>query len=188
MAKIDDKISLAERKLEETKVKFEADKADLTSLIKQRAKLEAEAVFDNKQDGKRIAEIDRQRDRLRSQLEIYPDLIKEVERKIEDLKKEKEEGILRENLTKQRKIGHKVEELSQELGTLLERANEANIELQKQRSQYLDLHKLTNQKVITKPTTAGSQGSLRMLAGIINAELKGHPRINPRYPPPGPPI
>ena len=189
MAKIDDKISLAEDKLEETKAKFEADKDNLTSLIRQRAKLEAEAVLDNnKQDGKRIAEIDRQRDKLRSQIEIYPDLIKEVEAKIEVLKKEKEEGTLRENLTKQRKIGHKVEELSQELGTLLERANEANIELQKQRSQYLDLHKLTNQKVITKPTTAGSQGSLRMLAGIINAELEGHPRINPRYPPPGPPI
>ncbi|MBA7678510.1 hypothetical protein ES703_86786 [subsurface metagenome] len=87
MSKIDDKISLAERKLEETKAKFEADKADLTTLIQKQAKLEAEAVLEDKRDTKGITEIDRQRDRLRSQLEIYPDLIKEVEGKIEILKK-----------------------------------------------------------------------------------------------------
>jgi len=188
LTKIDDKISLAEHKLEEIKTKFEGDKDNLTSLVRQRAKLETEAVFDNKQDGKRIIEIDRQRDKLRSQIEIYPDLIKEMESRVEASKKEKEEGILRENLAKQKKAAHEVERLSGELGTLLTRANEANIELQKCRSMYLKLHELTGQDLITKPTTPGSQGSLRILSGIISAELEGHPRLNPRFPPPGPAI
>ena len=183
MSKIADKIAMSERKLKETKAKFEADKADLTSLIKQRAKLESEAILDNnRQDGKRIAEIDRQRDKLRSQIEIYPSLIKEIESRLEGLRKEKEEGILRENLTKQRKIGHKVEELSQELGTLLERANDTNIKLQKCRSIYLKLGELTNQDVITKPITSGSHGWLRVLTAVINSEVKGGGgRISPRY-------
>lgn len=186
--KIDDKISLAERKLEEVKTKFEQDKDNLTSLVRQRAKLEASAVLDNKQDAKKVAEIDRQRDKLRSQLEIYPDLIKEVEGKIEALKKEKEEGILKGNLAKQRKAAREVEEFSQKLGNLLSEANNVNMELQKSRSKYLEFPKLTHQEVITKPTTLGSIGSLRVLAGVINAELEGHPRLNPRFPPPGPPI
>ncbi|GAI89725.1 unnamed protein product, partial [marine sediment metagenome] len=90
MSKIEDKISLTEHKLEEIRTKFESDKDNLTSLVRQRAKLEASAVLDDKQDGKRVKEIDRQRDELRSQLEIYPDLIKEIGAKIEALKKQKE--------------------------------------------------------------------------------------------------
>ena len=186
--KIDDKIATAQEKLQETKQKFETTQKRDQELIKEKAKLKASELLENRQDGKRIAEIDRQRDRLRSEVEIYPDLIKEVERKIEDLKKEKEEGILKENLGRQKKAAKEVERLSGELGTLLMKADQANIELQKYHSIYFELYKLTNQKVITKPTTIGSHGSLRMLAGIINAELEGHPRINPRYPPPGPPI
>lgn len=188
MTEIADKISLAEHKLEEIKTRFEEDKDNLTSLIQQRAKLEVEAVLENRQDDKRIAEVDRQRDELRSQLEIYPDLIKEVERKIEALRKEKEEGILKKNLGRQKKAAREVERLSEELGLLLGKANEANVELQKYRSMYLKLHELTDQEVITKPTTSGSHGSLKILAGIINAELEGHPRPNPRFPPPGPAI
>lgn len=188
MAKIADKISLAEHKLEEIKTKFEGDKADLTRLIQERAKLETKAVLENKRDTKGITEIERQRDRLRSQLEIYPDLIKEVEGTIEDLKREKEAGILKKNLVRQRAAAREVERLSEELGLLLQKANDVNVELQKHRSQYLKLHKLTDQDVITKPTTIGSYGSLKILTGVINAELKGHPRPNPRFPPPGPAI
>jgi len=188
LSKIDDKISLAEHKLEEIKTRFEGDKDNLTSLVRQRAKLEAETVLENRQDGKRIIEIDRQRDKLRSQVEIYPDLIKEMESRVEASKKEKKEGILRKNLIEQKKAAREVERLSEELGTLLMKANEANVELQKHRSQYLKLHELTDQKVITKPITSGSHGSLKILAGIINAELKGHPRPSPRFPPPGPAI
>lgn len=186
--KIEDKISLTEHKLEEIKTKFEGNKADLTRLIQKQAKLEAEAVLENERDTKGITEIERQRDRLRSQLEIYPDLIKEVEAKVEALKKEKEERIPKKNLVKQKKIAQEVERLSQRLGALLEKANNVNVELQKHRSQYLKLHKLTGQEVITKPTTSGSHGSLKILAGVINAELEGHPRPNPRFPPPGPAI
>ena len=188
MTKIDDKISLAEHKLEEIKTKFEGDKDNLTSLVRQRAKLEAEAVLENKRDTKGITEIDRQRDRLRSQLEIYPDLIKEVEGKIRALKKEKEEGILRRNLIEQKKAAGEVERLSEELGLLLGKANNVNMELQKQRSQYLKLHELTDQEVITRPTTIGSQGWLRVVTGVVRSELEGKPRPSPRYMGAAPPI
>jgi len=188
LAKIADKISLAEHKLEEIKTKFEGDKADLTRLIQERAKLGASAILDNEKDGKRIAEIDRQRDRLRSEVEIYPDLIKEVEAKIEGLKKEKEAGILKKNLIEQKKAAGEVERLSEELGDLLEKANDVNMELQKQRSQYLKLHKLTDQDVITKATTIGSQGWLRVVTGVVKSELEGKPRPSPRYMGAEPPI
>ncbi len=72
MSKIDDKISLSERKLEEIKTRFEGDKDNLTSLVRQRAKLETEAVFDNKQDGKRIIEIDRKKRRRGSSGRTWP--------------------------------------------------------------------------------------------------------------------
>ncbi|MBA7652789.1 hypothetical protein ES703_60628 [subsurface metagenome] len=111
-----------------------------------------------------------------------------MEAKIEGFKKEKVEGILRENLAKQKKAAREVEGLSEELGTLLEKANETNIELQKQRSQYSELYNLTNQNVITKPTTLGSLGWLRVLAGTIKAELAGGARPMPRYPGAAPPI
>jgi myosin heavy subunit len=187
--KIDDKISLAERKLEETKVKFEADKADLTSLIKQRAKLEAEAVLENKRDTKRITEIERQRDRLRSQIEIYPDLIKEVEAKIGALRKEKEDGILKENLARQRKVAKEIEEKSRELVATLGKADEINTSLGKLWEQCSGLAKLTNQSMISPHVTGGSQGTLRQLYGILKWEVvEGKSRPSPRFPPPGPPI
>jgi len=188
LAKIDDKIATAQEKLQETKQKFETTQKRDQELIKEKAQLKASELLENKTDGKRVTEVDKARGKLHSEIEIYPDLLREVEAKIEGLKKEKVEGILRENLIKQKKAAREVERLSGELGTLLMRANEANMELQKCRSIYLEFHKSTDQEVITKPTTVGSLGSLRMLAGIINAELEGHPRINPRYPPPGPPI
>lgn len=188
MSKIDDKIALTERKLEEIRSKFEGDKGDLSSLIRRRAKLEAQTVLEDRQDGKQIAEIDRQRDKLRSQIQIYPDLVKEIEGKIEALKKEKQKGTLKENLIKQKKAAGEVERLSEELGTLLGKANSVNVELHKQRSKYLKLHELTDQDVITRPTTSGSHGSLRILAGVINGELEGHPRPSSRFPPPGPAI
>jgi len=186
--KIEDKIALAEKELIEQRIRFEDRKKELDGLIKERARLGASAILDNEKDGKRVAEIDSQRNKLRSELEIYPDILRQVEAKIEGFKKEKEAGILRENLAKQKKAARKVEELSQELGTLLERANEANMELQKHRSIYLKLHELTDQDVITKPTTLGSQGWLRVLAGVIKAELAGEPRPMPRYPGAAPPI
>ncbi len=188
MSKIDDKISLAEKKLIEQRTKFEDRKKELGELVKERGRLQASVILDDRKDSNRIAQVDKRRNAIRAELEIYPSLISEMEAKIEALKKEKEEEVLRENLAKQKKAARKVEELSRELGTLLMKADQANIELQKHRSIYLEFHKSTDQEVITKPTTVGSQGSLRMLAGIINAELEGHPRINPRYPPPGPPI
>ncbi|GAI76901.1 unnamed protein product, partial [marine sediment metagenome] len=156
--------------------------------VKEKAKLKADELLENKTNGKRITEIDRQRGKLHSEIEIYPDLIREVERKIETLKKQKEGEILRKNLAEQKKAARKVEDLSQELGTLLGKANQTNMELQKHRSEYFQLGELTGQKVITKPTTSGSIGSLMMLSGIINAEIQGHPRLSPRFPPPGPPI
>jgi chromosome segregation ATPase len=188
LSKIDDKIAIAQEKLQETKQKFETTQKRDQELIKEKARLKASELLENRQDGKRVAEIDRQRDRLRSELEIYPDLLREVEAKIEGLKKEKVEGILRENLAKQKKVAREVERLSGELGTLLTRANEANIELQKQRSQYFELYKLTNQGVFEKPTTLGSQGWLRVLAGTVKAELAGEGRPMPRYPGAAPPI
>jgi len=188
LTKIADKISLTERKLDEIKTKFDGDKADLTRLIQKRAKLEAEAVLENERDTKGITEIERQRDRLRSQLEIYPDLIKEVEVKLEALKKEKEERIPKKSLAEQRAVAQELGRLSRRLATLLERANNVNVELQKHRSQYLKLHKLTGQDVITESVTLGSFGSLKILAGIIKAELQGNPRPSPRFPSPGPAI
>ncbi|MBA7472789.1 hypothetical protein ES707_08121 [subsurface metagenome] len=186
--KIEEKIALAGKELIEQRTRFEDRKKELDGLIKERARLGASAILDNEKDGKRVAEIDSQRNKLRSELEIYPDILREVEAKIEGLKKEKEAGILNKNLIRQRVAARDVERLSEELGVLLEKANEANTELQKKRSQYLKLHELTDQDVITKPITIGSQGSLRILAGVINAELKGHPRPSPRFPPPGPAI
>ncbi len=188
MSKIDDKIALTERKLEEIRSKFEGDKGDLSSLIRRRAKLEAQTVLEDRQDGKRIAEIDRQRDKLRSQIEIYPDLLKEIEGKIGVLKKEKQKGILKENLGKQKKAAREVERLSEELGLLLEKANEDNVELQKYRSKYLKLYELTGQDVFTKPITGGSYGWLRVLTGIVKAELARKRRPMPRYPGAAPPI
>ena len=188
MAKIDDKIATAQEKLQETKQKFETTQKRDQELIKEKAKLKANELLENKTDGKRVTEIDKARGKLHSEIEIYPDLLREVEAKIEGLKKEKVEGILRENLAKQKKAARKVEELSQELGTLLERANEANIELQNCRSIYLKLGELTGQKVIAKPITLGSQGWLRVLAGTVKAELAGKGRPMPRYPGAAPPI
>ncbi|MBA7602346.1 hypothetical protein ES703_09435 [subsurface metagenome] len=186
--RIEEKIALAEKELIEQRTRFEDRKKELDGLTKERARLGASAILDSEKDGKRGAEIDSQRNKLRSELEIYPDILREVEAKIEGLKKEKEAGILKKNLIEQKKAAGEVERLSEELGTLLERANNVNMELQKQRSHYLGLHELTGQNVITKPTTIGSHGSLRILAGIINAELVGNPRPNPRFPPPGPAI
>ena len=186
--KIEDKIALAEKELIEQRTRFEDRKKELDGLIKERARLGASAILDNEKDGKRVAEIDSQRNKLRSELEIYPDILREVEAKIEGFKKEKVEGILRENLAKQKKAAREVEGLSEELGTLLEKANETNIELQKQRSQYSELYNLTNQNVITKPTTLGSLGWLRVLAGTVKAELAGNVRPMPRYPGAAPPI
>lgn len=186
--KIDDKIALAEEKLIEQRTRFEDRKKELDGLIKERARLGASAILDNQKDGKRIAEIDRQRDKLRSQLEIYPDLIKEMEVKIGALKKEKEGGILRENLIKQKKAAREIERLSEDLGTLLGKANDVNVELHKYRSIYLELHKLTNQNVFTKPTTGGSYGWLKVVTGVVKSELEGKPRPGPRYMGAEPPI
>lgn len=186
--KIDDRIALAEEKLAKEKSRFEDRKKELEELVKERGQLQASAILDDQKDSKRVTEVDKRRNDVRAELEIYPSLISEMETKIEALKKEKEDGILKRNLVKQKKAAREVERLSEELGTLLMKANEANTELQKHRSQYFELHKLTNQGVFEKPTTSGSQGSLRMLAGIINGELEGYPRRSPRFPHPGPPI
>lgn len=186
--KIDDRIALAEEKLTKERSRFEDGKKELEELVKERSRLQASVILEDQADGERIVQIDKQRCDIHEELDIYPSLISEMEARIEALKKEKEEGTLRGNLTKQKKAAREVERLSEELGTLLEKANEANVELQKYRSMYLKLHELTDQEVITKPTTSGSHGSLRILAGIINAELKGHPRPSPRFPSPGPAI
>ncbi|MBA7602189.1 hypothetical protein ES703_09275 [subsurface metagenome] len=188
MSKIDDKISLAEKKLIEQRTKFEDRKKELGELVKERGRLQASVILDDRKDSNRITQVDKRRNDIRAELEIYPSLISEMEAKIEALKKEKEEEVLRGNLAKQKKAARKVEELSRELGTLLMKANEANIELQKCRSIYLELHKLTGQAVITKPTTLGSQGWLRVLAGTVKAELAGKGRPMPRYPGAAPPI
>ncbi len=186
--KIDDKISLSEKKLIEQRTKFEDRKKELGELVKERGRLQALVILDGQRNDKRIIQIDKQRDEIHAELEVYPSLLSEMEAKIGALKKEKEEGILKENLGKQKRAARKVEEFSQKLGSLLSEANRANIELQKHRSQYFKLGELTSQNIFEKPTTPGSLGSLRMLAGVINAELEGQPRQNPRYPPPGPPI
>lgn len=179
--KIDDRIALAEEKLAKEKSRFEDRKKELEELVKERGRLQALAILDDQRDGKRAAEIDKQRNDIRAELEIYPSLISEMEAKIEALKKEKEDGILKQNLVKQKKAAREMERLSEELGILLERANNANIELQKYRSKYLELHKLTNQDVITKPTTRGSYGWLRTLTAVVKGELEGMPRPSPRY-------
>ncbi|GAI84784.1 unnamed protein product, partial [marine sediment metagenome] len=115
MSKIEDRIALAEKKLIEQKTKFEDREKELDGLIKERARLGASAILDNQRDGKRIAEIDRQRGEVHAELEIYPALIKEMETKLGALRKEKEEGILKQNLAHQKKIAKEIEEKSREL-------------------------------------------------------------------------
>lgn len=187
--KIDDRIALTEEKLVEQKTKFEDRKKELDRLIKERARLGASAILDNQKDGKRIAEIDKQRSEIHAELEIYPDLIREVEAKIGALKKEKEDGIFKQNLAQQKKVAKEIEERSRELVSALGKANEINNALEKLWKQYSDLAKLTNQKVVSPHITGGSQGSLRQLYGIIKWEVeKGESRPSPRFGPPGPPI
>ncbi|GAI02515.1 unnamed protein product, partial [marine sediment metagenome] len=116
--KIEDKMALAEKELIEQRTRFEDCKKELNGLIKERARLGASATLDNEKDRKRVVEIDSQRNKLRSELEIYPDILREVEAKIEGLKKEKIAGILKKNLIEQKKAAGEVERLSDELGTL----------------------------------------------------------------------
>lgn len=186
--KIDDRIALAEEKLAKEKSRFEDRKKELEELVKERGRLQASVILDDRKDSNRITQVDKRRNDIRAELEIYPSLISEMEAKIEALKKEKEAGILKKNLVEQKKAAREVERLSEELGLLLEKANDVNVELQKHRSQYLKLHKLTGQDVFEKPTTGGSHGWLRVLAGTVKAELAGKGRPMPRYPGAAPPI
>jgi len=187
--KIDDKIALAGQKLAEQRTKFEDRKKELDGLVKERAKLQASAILENQKDDKRIAIVDKQRSEIHAELEIYPSLISEMETKIETLKKEKEEGILKQNLARQKKIGKEIEEKSRELVAALGKANEINNSLRKLQEQYVDLAKLTNQKIISPYVTSGSQGSLSQLYGIIKWEVEeGKSRPSPRFSHPGPPI
>lgn len=189
MSKIDDKISLSEKKLIEQRTKFEDRKKELDGLIKERGRLGASAILDNQRDGKRIAEIDRQRSEVHAELEIYPALIEEMEAKLGSLKKEKEEGILKQNLAEQKKVAKEIEEKSRELVSALGKANEINNALAKLWKQYSDLAKLTDQKVVFPHVTGGSQGSLSQLYGLIRWEVeKGESRPSPRFGSPGPPI
>ena len=185
--KIDDKIALAEQKIIEQRAKFEDRKKELEGLVKERAKLQASAILENQKDDKRIATIDKQRSEVHAELEIYPDLIKEMEAKLEALRKEREDGILKRNLARQRKVAKEIEEKSRELVSALGKANETNNTLTKLWKQCSDLAKLTNQRIVSAYVTGGSQGSLGQLYGIIKWEVeKGKPRPSPRFPPPEP--
>lgn len=186
--KIDDRIALAEKKLIEQRTRFEDRKKELGELVKERGRLQASVILDDRKDSNRIAQVDKRRNDIRAELEIYPSLISEMEAKIEALKKEKEGEVLRKNLAEQKKAAREVERLSQDLGTLLEKANEDNTELQRHRSIYFKLGELTGQGIFEKPTTLGSYGWLRVLAGTIKAELAGKGRPMPRYPGAAPPI
>ena len=187
--KIDDKIALAEQKLAEQRIKFEDRKKELNGLIKERAKLQASAILENQKDDKRIATVDKQRREVHAELEIYPDLIKEMEAKLGALRKEREDGILKQNLARQRKVAKEIEEKSRELVSALGKANEINNILRKLREQHVDLAKLTNQKIISPYVTSGSQGSLSQLYGMIKWEVEeGKSRPSPRFSHPGPPI
>ena len=187
--KIDDKIALAEQKLAEQRAKFEDRKKELDGLVKERAKLQASAILENQKDDKRIATVDKQRSEVHAELEIYPSLISEMEAKIEALKKEKKDGILKQNLARQRKVAKEIGEKSRELVSALDKANEINNTLRKLWEQYSDLAKLTNQKVVSPYVTGGSHGILSQLYGLIRWEVeKGESRPSPHFPPPGPPI
>lgn len=187
--KIDDRIALAEEKLTKERSRFEDRKKELEELVKERGRLQASVILDGQRDDKRIAQIDKQRSEIHSELEIYPSLISEMEAKIEALKKEKEDGILKRNLVQQRKVAKEIEEKSRELLTTLGKADEINNVLRELWKQHIDLAKLTNQKVISPHVTGGSQGSLKQLYGIIRWEVeKGESRPSARFAPPGPPI
>jgi len=187
--KIDDKIALAEQKVIEQRARFEKRKKELDRLVKERARLQASVILENQKDDKRIAAVDKQRSEIHAELEIYPDLIKEMESKLGALRKEKEEGILKENLARQRKVAKEIEEKSRELVSALGKADEINNALKKLWKQCSDLAKLTNQRVVSAYVTGGSQGSLGQLYGMIKWEVKeGKPRPSPHFPPPGPPI
>ena len=187
--KIDDKIALAEQKVIEQRARFEKRKKELEGLVKERAKLQASVILDDQKDDKRIAVVDKQRSEIHAELEIYPDLIKEMEAKLGALRKEREDGILKQNLARQRKVAKEIEEKSRELVAALGKADEINnilIELWKQCS---GLAKLTNQRVVSAYVTGGSRGSLGQLYGMIKWEVKeGKPRPSPHFSPPGPPI
>ena len=112
-----------------------------------------------------------------------------MEAKIEALKKEKKDGILKQNLARQRKVAKQIGEKSRELVSALDKANEINNSLKKLWEQYSDLAKLTNQKVVSPYVTGGSHGILSQLYGLIRWEVeKGESRPSPHFPPPGPPI
>lgn len=187
--KIDDRITLAEEKLAKEKLRFEDHKKELGELVKERGRLQASVILDDQRDDERIAQIDKQRGEIHAELEIYPSLISEMETKIEALKKEKEDDILKRNLTRQRKIAKEIEEKSRELVSTLGKANEINIALRKLWEQCSDLAKLTNQSVTSPHVTSGSQGSLGQLYAIIRWEVeKGKSRLSPRFADLGPPI
>jgi len=187
--KIDDKIALAEQKIIEQRAKFEDRKKELDGLVKERGRLQASVILDGQGDDKRITQVDKRRNDIRAELEIYPSLISEMEVKIGALKKEKEDGILKENLARQRKVAKEIEVKSGELVAALGKANDVNNALRKLWKQCSDLAKLTNQRIVSAYVTGGSQGSLSQLYGMIKWEVKeGKPRPSPHFPPPGPPI
>ena len=187
--KIDDRIALAEQKVIEQRARFEKRKKELDRLVKERARLQASVILENQKDDKRIAAVDKQRIEVHAELEIYPDLIKEMEAKLGALRKEREEGILKQNLARQRKVAKEIEEKSRELVSALGKADEINDALRKLWEQCSGLAKLTNQGVTSPHATQGSQGTLRQLYGLIKWEVEeGKSRPSPRFPHPGPPI
>jgi len=127
--KIDDKIALAEEKLAKERSRFENRKKELEELVKERGRLQASVILDGQRDDERIAQIDKQRGEVHAELEIYPSLISEMEAKIEALKKEKEDGILKRNLTQQKKVAKEIEEKSRELVSALGKADDINTAL-----------------------------------------------------------
>ncbi|MBA7652211.1 hypothetical protein ES703_60041 [subsurface metagenome] len=187
--KIDDRIALAEQKVIEQRARFEDRKKELEGLVKERAKLQASAILENQKDDKRIATVDKQRGEIHAELEIYPDLIKEMEAKLGALRKEREDGILKQNLIQQRKVAKEIEEKSRELVATLGKADEINTSLRKLREECSGLAKMTGQSVTSPHVTGGSQGTLKQLYGIIKWEVvEGKSRPSPRFPSPGPPI
>lgn len=183
--KIDDQIGIAEKKLNEVKANFERDKERLAMLIRNRAKIEARVLLEGKEEGKRAAELDRERHKLRADIEIYPSLINELEVKVGELKKKKEEELHRKLVEKQKEMGDRVAQKSKELLSSLKGTDTINKDLQDLWDAYRQLEREIGEKTPLERVSIGFQ-SIKTLLSVCEKEIKGEGRVMATWPaPPG---
>ena len=171
--KVDEEIQRVSKRVRELNGRHKQNLAEIPILQMRHTQLAINAELDGANYGKELSEIDLKIKRLDKEVELHPNIISELERRLAVLSEKKNSLVAIENTDGLKRLARVLNKRTKKLVALLTDADNLNDKIKKDRETFLKLYGSVERPPENLPCHACSNWALKRLLCVLKDLLNG---------------